>query len=615
MVTTLMGYKRQRRSPLLHRLVGLMAFLGVLVVVGASWFSSQAAVSPVFAQTLPAISFPSGGSTIEGESVGTISVQVLISQAPTATATVRYITFAGTAGSSDYVVGGTGTLTFPTGSTTAQTISVQIIDDTIPEPTENFRLFIYEPVNARIVEPDEFTINITDNDAAPTSTPTGGPPIFADALEPNNSFAEASSVDAGATARCNLTLYPPGDEDFFQWWGQAGITYIISTSDLSAGLDTYLRVYNTNQQQIGENDDESPGSRNSSFEFTASTNGFYFARVINTVPGELVNRTYCFEVAREVAPTLTPPPGFPTGTDECEFNSTIEYACLIVSGVTYSMSFVPSVGSEQDTDIYRLWMKPGVLYTCETTIPTGSPADTNIILWDANGNPFNPWIGNDDKALGNLGSLVSYRSTYTGWLNIVVGPVNVPPYDEAAQWIYSLLCSETVATPTPTPTNTAVPAPIPPGGGTIFTPTPIPTLVYPTPFPTPTPINPADFIPTPAPPPMVTVQPLPTATSVSGGGQTVSIQVTIFFDANNNFLPELTEGIMGVDVALFDNATGDLLSYGQTNEAGIIHFQGIQAAGTVRIIVPYLNYNQIITQATDEVLIRVAPGTLPIGIP
>lgn len=72
---------------------------------------------------------------------------------------------------------------------------------------------------------------------------------------------------------------------------------------------------------------------------------------------------------------------------------------------------------------------------------------------------------------------------------------------------------------------------------------------------------------------------------------------------------------MGLDVALFDNATGELLSYGQTNQAGMIHFENIQATGTVRILVPYLNYSQIITQSTDDVLIRVAPGTLPIGIP
>lgn len=564
-------------------------------------------------QILPAISFQSSSGATVSEGVGSVSVQVIISQAPTATATVRYITFAGSAGSSDFV-SVQGTLTFPTGSTNPQNITVQIIDDSIPEQAENFRLFLYEPVNARIVEPDEFTITITDNDPVPTSTATGGPPIFADALEPNNNFNEASNVDAGGAARCNLTFYPPGDQDFFRWWGQAGISYRVFTRDLDAGLDTQLQVFDTNQNLIAENDDESPGGRTSSVTFTANVTGFYFARVINIIPGDPVDKTYCFEVSRFLEPTPTPPPAFPTGADSCEFNSTLETACLIVVNDSLNLNFIPTLGSPQDTDLFRLWVKPGIFYTCETTIPAGSAADTNIILLDGNGNPFNPWIGNDDKEIGDLGSLVSYLSTYTGWLIVEVGPVNVPPLAEASQHTYTLTCTQLVATPTPTATNTATPAPpAPPGGGTFSTPTPQPTFEIPTPVPTPTQINPADFIPTPVPPPIVDVQPLPTATAVASG-QLISIDVTIFFDSNNNYLPEQPEGIFGLDVALFDNATSDLLSYGQTNEAGMIHFE-VQAAGTVRIVVPFLSYSQIITQSTDQVLIRVAPGTLPIGIP
>lgn len=485
----------------------------------------------------------------------------------------------------------------------------------------NDRLFsftISNPVNAT-TNPGQSTatVNIRNTNTTSTPTATGGAPIFADGLEPNNSFDEASNVDAGGAAKCSLTFYPPGDEDYFRWWGQAGISYRVFTRDLAAGIDTNLRVYDTNQNQIAQNNDETPGSRNSSIEFTASVTGFYYALVTNTIPGDPVGRTYCFEVTRFVEPTPSPPPGFPTGADACEFNSTFADACLIVVGQTLSLSFVPSLGSEQDTDVFRLWVKPGIFHTCETTIPTGSAADTNMIMYDANGNPFNPWLGNDDKALGDMGSKLTYFSTYTGWLFIMVGPVNVPPLQESPQHTYTMTCTQLVATPTPTPTNTALPVPTsPPGGGGPFaTPTPIPTIAIPTPFPTPTAINPADFIPTPAPPPIVNVQPLPTSTPAAGGGQTVTIDVTVFYDSNNNYLPELTEGIIDTAVALFDNATGELLSFGNTNEAGMIHFENIQTAGTVRIVVPFLNYSQVITQSTDEVLIRVAPGTLPIGIP
>jgi hypothetical protein len=579
--------------------------------------AAPAAAAPVAAyyQT-PIISMGATSySTNEGSPV-TVRIQLNVQPPAGTPASVRYTTFPVTAVAGQDYVAISGIITFTNSSPIFQDITIQTIANNTSLVDRYFNFVLYSPINATL-NSAQFTssIRIINTNFTATPTATGGAPIFADALEPNNTFNEASNVDAGGAARCSLTFYPPGDQDFFRWWGQAGISYRVFTRDLAAGLDTQLQVFNTNQNLIAENDDETPGGRSSSVTFTANTNGFYFARVINTIPGDPVDKTYCFEVSRFLEPTLTPPPAFPSGADACEFNSTFDQACLIVVNETVSLNFIPTLGSHQDTDTFRLWVKPGIFYTCETTIPAGSAADTNIILYDANTNPFNPWIGNDDKEIGNLGSLVSYLSTYTGWLFIQVGPVNVPPLEEASQHTYTLTCTQLVATPTPTPTNTATPTPPGSGGGggTFFTPTPMPTIAFPTPFPTPTPINPADFIPTPVPPPLVNVQPLPTATAVSSG-QLVSIDVTIFFDSNNNYLPEQTEGIMGVDVALFDNATGELLSYGQTNEAGMIHFE-VQASGAVRIVVPFLSYSQVITQSTDQVLIRVAPGILPIGIP
>ena len=122
------------------------------------------------------------------------------------------------------------------------------------------------------------------------------------------------------------------------------------------------------------------------------------------------------------------------------------------------MNFIPTQGSEQDTDIYRLWVKIGIEYTCET-LNLSAFADTNIILWDQNGNPFNPWIGNDDREdttgdTPDFSSKVTYLATYTGWLHIIVGPVNPPALDEADLHTYDLTCSSSAATATPTPTAT-----------------------------------------------------------------------------------------------------------------------------------------------------------------
>lgn len=93
------------------------------------------------------------------------------------------------------------------------------------------------------------------------------------------------------------------------------------------------------------------------------------------------------------------------------------------------------------------------------------------------------------------------------------------------------------------------------------------------------------------------------------------VNVTLYYDSNNNFMPELTEGIVDAAVALYENSTGQLLAFGYTNEAGMIRFDGIETTGALRIVVPFLNYSQVVIGDESTVLIRVAPQPLPAGIP
>ncbi|MCC6604968.1 MAG: pre-peptidase C-terminal domain-containing protein [Anaerolineae bacterium] len=591
----------------------LMSFAIVFIAVLA-FLRLTSLANPLQAQTPPVLRLSNSNLTV-AESAGTATLNVTVDTSPSTVITVSYTTANGTAVSGSDYVQTSGTITFGVNDTTPKQISIPIINDTAVEETQSFLLQIFNPVSATLGTPSVASINITDNDSGATATPQ----VFADAQEPNNSFNEAAETAADAADLCNLTFYPPGDQDYFRWWGKAGITYIVTTSNLDAGLDTVLDVYNTNQSLIASNDDVSAGIFRSEVRFTAGSDGYYYARVTNKTPIDPVNKRYCFGVDSSVQPTSTPPPGFPAAADACEFNSTIETACLFVAGETKaSLNFVPSLGSSQDTDIFKMWVKPGIFYTCETVIPAGSAADTNMIFWDNNGNPFNPWLGNDDKGGLDFGSQVSYFSTYTGWLFIVVGPVNVPPLDEAPQHEYGLTCLGLESTPTPTPSPTTAFTGGGGGGtgGTFATATPQPTVAFPTPFPTPTPIDfSAFFTPTPAPPPVVQFQPLPTSTPSGGGTQAANINVTLYYDTNNNFLPELTEGIVNAAVSLYDNGTGELISFGHTNEVGEVRFTGVNAAGAVRVVVPFLNYSQVVLSNNADILVRVAPQPLPIGIP
>ncbi len=596
-----------------------IAFIG-LFVLSLMWLygSQPTQAAPPQYQTLPIIGF---GATdyVVNENAGSANITVNINTRPgaTMTATVQYATSNGTAIAGQHYTAVSGVITYTSSSSSlTQIFTVPIINNGASDGNRTVILSLSNPTNAT-TNPSRTVavLTILDDDPAPTATATGGPPIFADAYEPNNNFNEASDTAANAPTICSLTFYPPGDEDYFRWWGKAGITYNIATSSLTAGLDTTLDVYSSNQNLIGSNDDQSPGNFASRVTFTANSDGYFYARVRNKAPVDPVNKTYCLQVTQTVQDTPTPPPGFPTGADACEYNSTIETACLAVVGETKSLTFVPTLGSVQDTDMFKLWVKPGIFYTCDTEIPSGSPADTNMILLDANGNDFNPPIGNDDKAIGNLGSKVSWLSTYTGWLFIEVGPVNPPPLDEAALYTYTLSCVQTVATPTPTATATHVAPPPGNGGGGGFVPTstPFPT---PSPFPTPTPIDFSQFFtPTPQPPPVVIIQPLPTATPSGGAEQAITINVTVYYDANNNFQPELTEGIVNAAVAVYDNGSGQLIAFGHTNEAGLVQFAGIKSTGAVRVEVPFLNHSQVVAAGNSDILVRVAPQPLPGGIP
>jgi hypothetical protein len=560
---------------------------------------------------LHTIEFILTGSSIS-EGGGTASIDVEIDPGiitPSLEIYVEYLTVDGTAKEPGDYEFTSGVLTFTMDSPNdRETIMVDIVDDNIDEPNETFSVVLRNPVGAVLGDNDVFVLTIQDNDPTPTNTPSTQPtatPIYVDRFEPNNNIQNAYPIQAGAGTYCNLTLWPIGDEDYFRFGVKAGLAYEVTTSNLSPGLDTVLRVFNSQGTPIGTNDDYEQGNRGSQVVFSVFTDGYYYARVSNVSTEDPANKTYCIEVTEiEGTPTNTP---IPTGTrvpgaDDCEENGSIGSACLIGPGTTYDMNFVPLFGEGPDNDFYRMWIKQGIFYSCET-LALSSVNDTNMILYDQNGNGLG---GNDDKELGDRGSKVDYYATYTGWLYVLVGPVAIPDYGLSYLYTYSLICEEDVPTPTVTPTPTFVVSTGgtggTSGGGGVSIPTPT-TFVFPT-FPaTPTPFT----TPQPTSTPDVQVNPLPTETPL--GGQTtqeININLTVYYDANNDFMPDLTEGVEGVAVAIYDNNTNDLLAFGNTNEAGMIHFGPLLVTGPVRISIPYLQFNQI-TVGDSNILIRIAP--------
>lgn len=508
----------------------------------------------------------------------------------------------------------TGTILFVPGDT-SESFEVTIIDDDVYRGTRTFRLVLSNPTNAILGTNSNIPVVINDNEPTPAATP-----IYVDVFEPNNTINTAYTTAPGAalcTSTAKLTLWPVGDYDYFRFFAKAGYSYEIFTDGLSLGLDTYLKLYSIQGNPIGENDDDpsNPDTPKASrIEFTPNQAGYYYASVHNLDPSDPANKTYCLEINEVIVPTNTPgpTPTPPGDADSCEYNGDRESACLMgVDQEKTGMNFVPLFGEGPDNDYYRMWILAGVTYSCATS-NLSAFNDTNLIAYDLNGNLI---AGNNDRVFGDPSSEVVFISGYTGWLYILVGPVVPIQYEDAGSYTYDVGCAATVATLTPTPSATSTRPPTTGGGGGgVSLPTSTP-IVFPT-FPaTPTPIT----LPAPAtetPRPIVQFAPLPTATPVGAGqGQTVALDVTLYYDGNNNYTPELTEGIMAAAVAVYDGSTGALLAFGYTNEAGTVRFSQLIASGPVRVTVPFFSFNQVISGSAGFINVRVAPSSLPIGIP
>jgi hypothetical protein len=606
-----MSYENKRRYLLLSLGLLLLITAGLLTIQSGTPDPVQAAAPMqedhfiAFTDTIYEV--------FEGEDA-TITVSISPVLPAGQQATVNYRTLGVSAVPGQHYVETQGTLTFTAGANGAtQSFVVETIRDGQFGPTRVVNLVLQDATNAQLGTPNIAQLRIINLDPTPVPTPTptvGGPPIFADQYEPNNTLQTAYTFNAAGSALCQITLWPRGDIDYFRFFAKANTTYDVFTDSLSPGLDTLLTLYGPTGNFIAENDDYQPPNRRSQVRFTSGQAGYYYVRVVNQDPSDPANKTYCLDV-NEIQPTPTPTsiPG-----DDCEFNSTLQTACTIAPGQVFNADFVPVFGSLQDTDFYRLWAKAGVTYTCETF--NLSPfADTNMIFLDQFGGDFNPQLGNEDKDRlgGDFGSMLTWRATYTGWLHIMVGPVNPPPYEESHLHTYDIRCDIVQVTPTPTPTNTLQPLPPGTGPGTGPVSSPTPAL---TPEPSITPIDFSFLTPSPTPePPVISFQPLPTGTPMSGGPQNVMINVTLYYDTNNNFTPDPGEGVQDVAVALYENASGRLLAFGYTNEAGMVSFDGVTAAGPVRVVVPFLNYSQIVVGGQANILLRIAPQPLPIGVP
>jgi hypothetical protein len=101
--------------------------------------------------------------------------------------------------------------------------------------------------------------------------------------EPNDDFDQANYVAYGDTICC-ATLHPQGDEDYFQFVGQAGDTVVAFTFNCEgSNTNTFLYLYNSSHELLAL-DDDGGGGGFSLIEDVLPSHGAYFLRVLEVDP-------------------------------------------------------------------------------------------------------------------------------------------------------------------------------------------------------------------------------------------------------------------------------------------------------------------------------------------
>jgi hypothetical protein len=306
--------------------------------------------------------------------------------------------------------------------------------------------------------------------------------------------------------------------------------------------------------------------------------------------------------------------------DEYEPNYDFNTAANMGVGQTLNLNFNPyPAGSNQvDNDFFRLYVKVGERLRIETT-GLAQGLDTNLILYRDNGAVI---AGNDDCQPGQRYSCVEWEPDYTGLAYLLAGPVGtIPEATSSGARAYSLV-AEDIAGQTPTPA---------PGGASPWA---TPTLIYGQPMPWPvTPLPPtpttlpvggtspitmpaATGFSTSTPAAGVRVRPLSLAlpTPTPKPMQSVTIDLSVYYDENNNRAPDASEGVAGLSVRVLNSLNNELLGQSFTDAYGHTSLT-VATPGEARVSVPYLGYNQAIKPPGKALTIRLAPMRLPSLIP
>lgn len=458
------------------------------------------------------------------------------------------------------------------------------------------------------------TYDLTASKVQPTATPTLTPLPSADedGYEPNNSFeqamAERPTLPIQVPLLLELTFHTADDVDYFRFYTKEDRWYQATTSDLNL-VDTLVEIYDEDRIRV-ERDDDGAGGLASQASWQADYDGYYYIVVQNNVDSFGSYNLTLDEISAPATETPGPSPT-PGATpraqaDECEANPDFARACVLPVNETQEFNFIPAFGEGPDNDFYKIWVKPGLHFKCETS-DLSPGVDPNMIVFA--GPSWDQAIGgNDDIAPCNYNSSFTYYATYSGWLYLLIGTGDRTPSD-VLNSSYSLRCDKSSTPFSATST--------PPSGATPDSSGKLPTAELTA---TPTTGESPVATPTQQAQGLLSIRPLTTPTPPSPAGpRFVPVSLLVYYDANGDGQAGAGEGITGISAQAYDVATNELLAQGFTDAQGRLSFT-VSTQGPVRLAIPFLGFSHLIPASADteeeaSVQVRVPPHSAPGGIP
>lgn len=223
---------------------------------------------------------------------------------------------------------------------------------------------------------------VTSGTIARTSSTTGGSSAGSPPDDHGDDAAHASALRL-ATATAG-TIEVAGDADWFQADLSAGVDYVFRTGALGAGMDTVLRLIDTDGTTLlEENDDAAAGDPASRITFSPTATATYYLIVVHKSPaasGGTYDITYALGVAGGGGGGLT---GTPAGPGDDHGDGPAYASALSVNG---------SRGGEievwTDEDWFQVTLVAGRSYDLYTVTPwlVAETGDTVLTVLDAQGN-------------------------------------------------------------------------------------------------------------------------------------------------------------------------------------------------------------------------------------